>query len=103
MWLFSLYIRKCNYEFSVFTGGFAIQGGGEVQVLFREVLRNIFIMKRADPPIDLLHLIRLDIHEGDLMAGRKEGSKGEANVAGTKDRDMKGGHTEPPCRTLSFT
>ena len=70
----------------------AIHGGGEVEILVRQVVFDVIVDNRGFLPVDHIHFFLDDVHGSDLMVLGEEDGIGEADVACACNCDF---HGEP--------
>ena len=51
----------------VSVGALAVQGGGQVQLLFRQILFDVFVLNRGFFAVDQVNLLRHDVHSSDVI------------------------------------
>ena len=75
--------RSDDHEVRILVSGFRIQGGGQVKLLFRQILFNILILNGRLALVDQLHLFRHDVHRRHMVVLRQQRCNGKTHIAGT--------------------
>ena len=70
-----------DHEVRVPVGRFPVQRSGQVEILFRKVSFNVVILNGGLFVVDLLHLLRHDVHSGDMVVLAQQGGDGQADIA----------------------
>ena len=80
--------RGDDHEVRIPIRRFGVQRGGQVEFLFREILLNVFVLNGRLAAVDLLHLLRDDVHGRDVVMLRQQRGDGQADIAGARDCDV---------------
>ena len=88
--LLAVIVRGCrdDHEVRVRVRLLSIQSGGQVQLLLGEVLLDVLVLDRADAPVNLLDLLRDDVHRGDLVVLRQQRRKRQTHISGTGNSNL---------------
>lgn len=70
-----------DHEVRVPVGRFPVQRSGQVEILFRKVSFNVVILNGRLFVVDLLHLLRHDVHSGDMVVLAQQSGDGQADIA----------------------
>ena len=81
--------RRDDHEVRVRVCLLPVQRGGQVQFLLREVFLDVLVLNRTNTLVDLLDLLRNDVHRGDLVMLRQQRRKRQAHVASTGNSNFK--------------
>jgi len=81
--------RSDDHEVRVRVCLLPVQRGGQVQFLLREVFLDVLVLNRTNTLVDLLDLLRNDVHRGDLVMLRQQRRKRQAHVASTGNSNFK--------------
>ena len=80
--------RGHHHEVSVLVGRCAVQRGHQIQFLFREILLDVLVLNGADPMVDLVDLLRDDVHSGHVVVLGQQHRNGQAYISGTGNCDI---------------
>ena len=69
-------------------GGLPVEGRYQVQVLLRKVFLYVFVLDGGLPPVYELHLLRDDVHRGDMVVLAQQRRDAQSDVAGPGDGDI---------------
>jgi len=81
--------RRDDHEVRVRVCLLPVQRGGQVQFLLREVFLDVLVLNRTNTLVDLLDLLRNDVHRGDLVMLRQQRRKRQAHVARSGNSNFK--------------